>query len=157
MKKQICAMTLLLSLCLLATGCGNIAEIKKWDLTIATTIGEVEKLAQTAATENVIDATLLKQIFTVTHRVSLGQAQFNAVLAAFEKTYPDKKEISISSAKEMLALLDPMSAALDPNQIAFIAGIKNVDKRDQLIAKFNVARAAVSSLQVILAASAKGA
>lgn len=156
MKKQICAMTLILTMCLLTVGCGNIAEIKKWDKLIAVTIGEAEKIAQTAYDNKMYDLTVLKQIFTVTHRATLGQGQFNAVLSAYEKANPGKKEISIASAKQLLTLLEPISNALDPNKIAEIVGIKNEQTKQELIAKFNVARGFISSLQIVLAASASG-
>jgi hypothetical protein len=57
------------------------------------------------------------------------------------------------SRKDLIALLTPISQALDLGQLEFIAGIKDPAMKQKIDGAFILMRTTISSLQIVLASS----
>lgn len=106
-------------------------------------VGELQKNVTTAAEQGLIDASTAQEIRSVCERISAAGTQAGALLAAIEKTAPEKRN-------ELLILLAETSAAVDPKTLELVTGIKNEQTRIKIERGLLLIHAILSSLQVLV-------
>ena len=143
MKRAIATPFLLLLLC---TSCADadLQKVAKSMLVLANAVGEVQKDTMTAVDSKLIDQALGVEIVGVCVRVNTAGQQVDAVLRSIQKLDP-------ASRSNLIALLTPISQALDPTKLEFVAGIKDPATKQKIEGGFIIARSALSAVQLTIA------
>jgi hypothetical protein len=142
MKKRIAPILLLLAL----TSCSDssLQKIAKSMLVVSKTIGQVQTDVIAANSSGLVSDQITGQILQVCIKVNVAGKQIDGVLRGINA-------LDSQSRSSIIALLTPISMALDPVQLEFIAGIKDPATKQKIEGAFILARSAISSVQITLA------
>lgn len=111
---------------------------------IAVTVGTVQADAIAANDAGIITVDTTRQIISVCVKVSVAGKQADSIVRSISKLDPE-------SRKTLVNLLTPISQALDPAALEFLAGIKNPETKQKVEGGFIILRTTISGLQIILA------
>jgi|WetSurMetagenome_2_1015567.scaffolds.fasta_scaffold42080_5 hypothetical protein len=141
MKKWILMLPILF---LTACSDGDLAKVAKQMVVVSQAIGQVQTDTIAANKLGLIDENLTANILTVCFKVNVAGKQVDSVIRSIQKLDP-------ASRLQLVNVITPISQALDPTQISFIAGIKNADTKQKVEAGFLLARSTISAVQLIIA------
>jgi hypothetical protein len=113
-------------------------------LVLATATGELQKNTLLAEEQKLIDKLTADKIFAVCERINIAGKQVDAILRSIEKLTPE-------SRTNIINMITPISASLDPQQIEFVLNIKNPATRQQLEGGLILVRSLLSSVQITVA------
>jgi hypothetical protein len=123
----------------------ELQKVSKSMLVLANAVGEVQKDTISAVDAKLIDDSAGAKIVGVCARISVAGQQADAVIRSIKALDPQ-------SRKSIVALLTPISQALDPAQLEFVAGIKDPATKQKIEGGFVIMRSAVSAIQLAVAA-----
>lgn len=146
MKRAIAVPSMVL-LIILCTGCA-LKDLANASHKLGAIVGEIQTDTLLAYNSQppLISKEIKDGILNVGLKISQGGKQFDAVLDTIDKLTPE-------SRKNLIALLVPISQALNPKEITFIVGIKDPLTKQKIEASFALARSVLGSMQIILAGS----
>jgi hypothetical protein len=147
-RNPVSALILALVLCLSFTACSDdsLGKVAKSMKVYATTIKEVQKNVIAAQKVNLISEDSARQALDICERANVAGQQVQSVLSAIQTLDP-------ASRGQILALLTPISDALDPTKIEFVTGIKDPATKQKIEGGFVLARSTISSIMIIASAS----
>jgi hypothetical protein len=122
----------------------DLQKIGKSMLILANGLKEVQTDVITANQSKLIDDATTGQILSICTRIDVAGKQVDTVMRSISKLDP-------ASRTSLVNLLTPISQALDPNQISFVAGIKDPVTQQKVQGEFIILRSAVSAIQLVLA------
>ena len=143
------SMILFMSLVLfLQTACSDrdLKKASKSMLVLATAVGELQKDVIAANKEKLLSDQATAEILQVCLKINAAGKEIDAVLRS-------ARQMDSDSRRKLIALLAPISQALDPSQLEFIAGINDPAMKQKIDAAFILMRTTVASLQIVLASS----
>lgn len=113
---------------------------------IGVTVGTLQADVIAANGAKLLDDQLTGQIIGVCVRVSVAGKQADSIVRGISKLDP-------AARTSLVSLLTPISQALDPNALEFIAGVKDPAVKQKIDGAFIILRTTISGLQIILASS----
>jgi hypothetical protein len=133
---------------LLVAGCtdSELARINKSMLIYSTAVNELQKNIIAANQAKLIDDEKTGQIVLICKRAAEAGNQADAILK-------NLTELTSGQRRSLVDLLTPIGAALDPDRIAFIANIADLDKKQKIEGSIILVRSSISSIQIIIAVS----
>jgi hypothetical protein len=139
---------LIVSLALMLSACTDdqLKQVTKDLSVIATAVGEVQANVIVANQQQLLDDKTTGTILYICTRVSAAGKQADAIVRSITKLDP-------ASRSSLVNLLTPISQALDPTQLEFVAGIKDLKTKQQVDGAFILLRSTISGMQLVLAAS----
>ena len=142
------SMILFMSLVLfLQTACSDrdLKKASKSMLVLATAVGELQKDVIAANEEKLLSDQATGEILQICLKINAAGKEIDAVRSA--------RQMDSDSRRSLIAHLTPISQALDPSQLEFIAGINDPAMKQKIDAAFILMRTTVASLQIVLASS----
>ena len=143
------SMILFMSLVLfLQTACSDrdLKKASKSMLVLATAVGELQKDVIAANKEKLLSDQATGEILQICLKINAAGKEIAAVLRS-------ARQLDSDSRRNLIALLTPISQALHPSQLEFIAGIEDPATKQKIDAAFILMRTTVASLQIVLASS----
>ena len=125
---------------------GDLQKVGKSMVVVSTAIGELQKNVIAANQQNLLNDQVTGQILQICIRVNTAGKQADAVLRSISQLDP-------GSRRNLIALLVPISQALDPMQLEFLADIRDPATKQKIDGAFILMRTTTSSVQIILATS----
>jgi hypothetical protein len=149
MKRNISVLFVILAMSLCMTACSDndLGKVAKSMRIYATTLTEVQKNIIAAQQVNLLSVENARKALDVCERANVAGQQVNDVLAAIQKLDP-------ASRNKILNLLSPISDALDPQKIEFVAGIKDPAVKQKIEGGFILLRSTISSIMIVVEVSA---
>jgi hypothetical protein len=135
-------------LLLLMVGCtdSDLQKVAKDLNIIAVSVGTLQTDVIAANNAKLISDDTTAKILNVCVKISVAGKQADSVVRAISKLDPTSKTTLVN-------LLTPISQALDPAALEFIAGVKDPGVKQKIDGAFIILRSTVSALQLIIAGS----
>jgi len=132
----------------LQTACSDrdLKKASKSMLVLATAVGELQKDVIAANKEKLLSDQATGEILQICLKINAAGKEIAAVLRS-------ARQLDSDSRRNLIALLTPISQALDPSQLEFIAGIKDSAMKQKIDSALILMRTTVASLQIVLASS----
>ena len=124
----------------------DLQKASKSMVVLAAAVGELQKDVIAANEQKLLSDQDAGKILQVCLKINAAGKQIDAVLRSARQLDSDLR-------KNLIALLTPISQALDAKQLEFIAAIKDPAVKKKTDAAFILVRTTVASLQIILASS----
>ena len=143
------SMILFISLALfLQVACSDrdLQKASKSMTVLAAAVGELQKDVIAANEQKLLSDQAAGEILEVCLKINTAGKQIDTVLRS-------ARQLDSESRKNLIALLTPISQALDPSQLEFIAGIQDPAVKQKTDAAFVFIRTTVASLQIVLSSS----
>ena len=125
----------------------DLQKVSKSMVVLASAVGELQKDVIAANEQKLLSDQAAGEILEVCLKINAIGKQIDAVLRSV-------RQLDLDSRKNLIALLTPISQALDARQLEFIAGIKDPAMKQKTDAAFILVRTTVASLQLALASMA---
>ena len=124
----------------------DLQKASKSMVVLASAVSELQKDAIAANEQKLLSDQAAGEIFEVCLKINAAGKEIDAVLRS-------ARQMDSDSRRKLIALLAPISQALDPSQLEFIAGINDPAMKQKIDAAFILMRTTVASLQIVLASS----
>ena len=128
----------------------DLQKVSKSMVVLASAAGELQKNVIAANEQKLLSDQAARLILQVCLKINAAGKQIDAVLQSLS-------QLDLDSRKNLVARLTPISQALDPRQLEFIAGIKDPATKQKIDAAFIILRSTVASLQIVLSSMASTA
>jgi hypothetical protein len=136
--------SVLLLLLMSACADSNLQTVSKDMLIVSTALGQLQSDLILANQNKLLDDPTTARIMKICIQANVAGRQVDAVLRGISKLDPQ-------SRSSVIALLTPISQALDPTQLEFVAGIKNPETKQKIDGAFILMRTTISGIQIVLA------
>jgi hypothetical protein len=146
---KIVPLFLLLSLTLIGCSDSALQTASKDMLIISNAVSLLQTDVITANQAKLLDDQTTAKILQLCIKINVAGKQIDSVLKSISKLDPQ-------SRSSIIALLTPISQALDPTQLEFIVGISNPETRQKVEGAFLIIRTTISGVQLNLAVSSVG-
>ena len=143
------SMILFMSLVLfLQAACSDrdLQKASKSMVVLSSAVGELQKDVIAANEQKLLSDQAAGEILEVCLKINAAGKQINGVLRS-------ARQLDSDSRKNLIALLTPISQALDPGQLEFIADIKDPATKQKTDAAFILVRTTIAGLKIVLASS----
>jgi hypothetical protein len=131
-------------LCMMACDDNEIHKAASAMNKVSIAVGEVQKVTISMSDQNLIPRDTADKIVGVCMRASIAGKEIDKILRTIQA-------LDQTSRKDIVGLLQKISADFDPQALEFVAGIKNESAKQKIEGTLVVMRSALASVQLIVA------